>query len=289
MLPIKQTTISVCLRNSLSLTVFYIRMLVIFYGVVDLSKVKRKWDERDWWFFISLISLLQACIWFLSYHYGTGSSALGYISFAGTLISIILAVLAIGYTYGESLQQKNTSTALATQIQDLMDIKERLGNQVDVLEHIADLKTDINSIKSETINSFGRLVSLLDMDSEQKDSTDTKFMFINKITIVTISQFLIIMHIYDKNKFSNNREFGKYVLKYYEDIHENKDLVMYLTHAVVSLWLVSQNLNVMTFDSYDQELKKFILSKVSGYPDRLSSLRDELSDDIYSYYFNDQN
>lgn len=119
-----------------------------------MNKTRRIWDRRDWWFFIALISLGQACIWFLSYHYGTNNSALGYVSFAGTLISIILAVLAIGYTYGESHQQKNSSITLANQIESLVEIKNKLEIQADALTDIRTVKNHILDLSEKLESSF---------------------------------------------------------------------------------------------------------------------------------------
>lgn len=70
---------------------------------------------------------------------------MGYVSFAGTIISIILAVLAIGYTYGESQQQKNSSVTLANQIDELVQIKEDLKIQAHALNDIQILKSDLKN------------------------------------------------------------------------------------------------------------------------------------------------
>ena len=106
-----------------------------------------KFDKREWIHLIITLSIVQGIIWFASFVYANNSNALGYVSFAGTLISIILAVLAIGYTYGESQQQKNSSSTLTNQIEELVEIKDKLEVQAAAFENINELKEIINDFK----------------------------------------------------------------------------------------------------------------------------------------------
>lgn len=115
---------------------------------------KTKFTKREWIHLIITLSIIQAFIWWISFQFSGSSSALGYISFAGTLISIILAVLAIGYTYGESQQQKNSSLTLVNQIEELVKIKDDLKIQADALESMQNLKNDITTFKEEVLNHF---------------------------------------------------------------------------------------------------------------------------------------
>lgn len=115
---------------------------------------KNKFTKREWIHLIITLSIIQAFIWWISFQFSGSSSALGYISFAGTLISIILAVLAIGYTYGESQQQKNSSLTLVNQIEELVKIKDDLKIQADALESMQNLKNDITTFKEEVLNHF---------------------------------------------------------------------------------------------------------------------------------------
>lgn len=115
---------------------------------------KNKFTKREWIHLIITLSIIQAFIWWISFQFSDNGSALGYVSFAGTLISIILAVLAIGYTYGESQQQKNSSLTLVNQIEELVKIKDDLKIQADALESIQNLKNDITTFKEEVFNHF---------------------------------------------------------------------------------------------------------------------------------------
>ncbi|MDV7635169.1 hypothetical protein R4796_02220 [Acinetobacter baumannii] len=110
---------------------------------MNIEEEKFNFNTRDWIYIIIIVSMIQAAIWFLSYHFGTNQSALGYVSFAGTLISIILAVLAIGYTYGESVSQKNQSSELNDQIKALKKIKDKIQIQTDAMDEITNIKTSL--------------------------------------------------------------------------------------------------------------------------------------------------
>ncbi|MEZ8154581.1 hypothetical protein ACED23_26400 [Vibrio splendidus] len=66
---------------------------------------KEKVKPREWLYIIFIIILLQFIVQAAAWLYGGNDGALGYISFAGTVVSIILAVLAIVYSYIQSLSQ----------------------------------------------------------------------------------------------------------------------------------------------------------------------------------------
>ncbi|MCK4087547.1 hypothetical protein HCY58_10855 [Acinetobacter radioresistens] len=120
-----------------------------------------KFSKREWIHLIITLSIIQATIWFTSYVFAGSSNALGYISFAGTLISIILAVLAIGYTYGESQQQKNSSTTLGNQIDSLIKIKDKLEIQAEAIAEIQEIKNSLKSYSEKVDNHFSQTNSML--------------------------------------------------------------------------------------------------------------------------------
>ncbi|MEJ7580617.1 hypothetical protein WKI22_08775 [Acinetobacter baumannii] len=115
---------------------------------------KSKFTPREWILSIIIMLIIEAFIFWVSFQFAGNSSALGYVSFAGTLISIILAVLAIGYTYVESQQQKNSSATFATQLDSLVKIKDKLQIQAEALDNIQNLKNDITDFKAEVFDHF---------------------------------------------------------------------------------------------------------------------------------------
>ncbi|MBE3873300.1 hypothetical protein HJ107_23655 [Vibrio parahaemolyticus] len=129
-------------------------------------------SKREWIFSIIIISIVQAFIWYSAFVNAGNGSALNFISFAGTLVSIILAVLAIGYTYGESISQKNQSDTVVNQITTL---NQAIGN-------IRDQSENFNQVKdiSENLALFSKQVeSKFDHTSKQVESLSSA---ISKLT-----------------------------------------------------------------------------------------------------------
>lgn len=112
---------------------------------MSLGNIIKGIGTKDWIYIFIISFLLQFVIYYFSFIYGSSGKALGYISFAGTLISIILAVIAIGYTYGESIKQKSSSDQLLLEIAGLREIKEKLAGQVDILENISAIKSAVEN------------------------------------------------------------------------------------------------------------------------------------------------
>lgn len=141
------------------------------------GKITSKMGTKDWIYIFVISLFLQFIIYYFSFIYGGSVKALGYISFAGTLISIILAVIAIGYTYGESIKQKTSSDQLLIEITGLRDIKDKLAGQVSILENIAEIKTDIKDTK-DAVNKidFFKHVKML---TEELDKSKEKNTIVN--------------------------------------------------------------------------------------------------------------
>lgn len=103
---------------------------------------------------IILTSLVQAFIWYVSFINAGNGSALNFVSFAGTLISIILAVLAIGYTYGESINQKGKSDSLSVQISALTEVTSNIKTQADAISEVSNIKTELESVAQRIESGF---------------------------------------------------------------------------------------------------------------------------------------
>jgi len=147
------------------------------------ENIFKKIDTKDWVYLFIISFFLQFIIYYFSFIYGGSVKALGYISFAGTLISIILAVIAIGYTYGESIKQKSSSDQLLLEISGLRDIKEKLAGQVDILENIADLKTAMEDTKNAVnkLDLAKAMKQFVDMVEDDKSGASSEIVEIDKI------------------------------------------------------------------------------------------------------------
>lgn len=105
----------------------------------------KPFTKREWITLLILLSIVQAFFWYAVFENSQSASALSYVSFAGTLVSIILAVLAIGYTYGESLSQKSKSDGLAEQIKTLGGLIESVKIEAEALENIQGISKELTS------------------------------------------------------------------------------------------------------------------------------------------------
>ncbi len=154
-----------------------------------------KFSTREWILSIIIMLIIEAFIFWVAFQFAGNSSALGYVSFAGTLISIILAVLAIGYTYVESQQQKNSSATFATQLDSLVKIKDKLQIQAQALDNIQNLKKDITDFKAEVFDHFSETKNKIESNNgiikQLIDGGDDEKKILNKIQDSGINSKLI--------------------------------------------------------------------------------------------------
>ena len=149
-----------------------------------INNEKKAFTKREWIQLIIILTIFQAFFWYAVFENSQSESALGYVSFAGTLVSIILAVLAIGYTYGESISQKNKSEGLADQINTLGTLIESVEVEAKSLEKIQDIATEltgfIGSYKADKQTSESHLRQIRENISKFTKSSDSKTESINK-------------------------------------------------------------------------------------------------------------
>lgn len=108
--------------------------------------------EKLVWILVTVIlMIIEAFVFYVSLIHSTNTSALGYVTFAGTIVSIILAVLAIGYTYGESVINKNNSSNIQKYITELNEAVKKIQ---DIVEN-----NDLENIKIEIDSSLVQLAS----------------------------------------------------------------------------------------------------------------------------------
>ena len=106
-------------------------------------------SKREWLLAILLIMIVQFIVQCIAFLYAGSGSALNYISISGTIVSIVLALLAIIYSYFQSASQVNTSASLNTQIEKLISIvdkvKESKNDFSDELKNLENIREKIES------------------------------------------------------------------------------------------------------------------------------------------------
>lgn len=152
-------------------------------------KEDKGFSRREWFFVIFIIMLTQFLVQFIAFIYAGSSSALGYISISGTIVSIILALLAIIYSYYQSTSQANSSSSLNSQIDKLIGIVDKIKTDKSdfghELEQLSDIREKIDSTFSlqkashaqvrELTDSIGDLSNNRLSDSYQNDTGNDQF------------------------------------------------------------------------------------------------------------------
>lgn len=128
----------------------------------DYPPQKARFSKREWWLVLILVNTIQGAIWYAAFVNAGSGSALNYVSFAGTLVSIILAVLAIGYTYAESQSQKNKSDSVAVQIGILSEVVSSIKAETASLDNISKINTELQNIKIDFEASLYKTYSKVD-------------------------------------------------------------------------------------------------------------------------------
>jgi hypothetical protein len=126
-------------------------------------------QKREWIFLLFLLVLAQLIVHMVAWRFCGSPNALGYVSFAGTIISIVLALLAIVYAFYQSYEQTRTSSSLASQIHRLHDVIQTfqgsallLSKQLNELGNISEGITRTVKMSDEFQQQFGMVHARLD-------------------------------------------------------------------------------------------------------------------------------
>ncbi|HID9521902.1 TPA: hypothetical protein ACXI2C_003372 [Acinetobacter baumannii] len=217
---------------------------------------KTKFTTREWILSIIIMLIIEAFIFWVAFQFAGNSSALGYVSFAGTLISIILAVLAIGYTYVESQQQKNSSATFANQLDSLVKIKDKLQIQAEALENIQNLKNDITDFKAEVFDHF----------SETKNKIESNNGFIKQLIDGGDDEKKILNNIQDSDV--NSRLFERMFT-------DNEMNIFKIGYVIAFAYIQSTRLN-----NPDEDIWKYM--KNNSYLKELFNSNNSLAFSLYA-------
>lgn len=113
-------------------------------------KIERAWlSNREWIFVIILVILSQFLLHQYSSNMMNETQVINYISFSGTIVSIILAVLAIIYSFFQSITQQGNSDKIASNLESLTGVASTVNVSVDKMTSQVDtLNTVVNTVKS---------------------------------------------------------------------------------------------------------------------------------------------
>lgn len=94
---------------------------------IDDMNTPKSLSSREWILIILLLMLVQALIHFWSTETMSSSQIVNYISFAGTIVSIILAVLAIVYSFYQSFSQQNNVDSISREVDSLKETAKKVS------------------------------------------------------------------------------------------------------------------------------------------------------------------
>ncbi|HCU0834604.1 TPA: hypothetical protein OUJ22_004145 [Pseudomonas aeruginosa] len=109
-----------------------------------------RFSKREWLLTIFIIVILQFILHWLAFQYRGSSNALGYISFAGTVVSIVLGVVAIIYSFVQSISHSTSVEEMRAQVEDLIAATKDINKSKDSL-HESTTKI-ISAVESLNIN-----------------------------------------------------------------------------------------------------------------------------------------
>jgi len=99
---------------------------------------------REWIFVLFLVVLAQLIIHYIAFDFGSSGRALGYVSIAGTIVSIVLGLIAIIYSFVQSITQANSVSDIRLQVEKLVEV----GDSISRLEQ--DLQKSARKVNKAT-------------------------------------------------------------------------------------------------------------------------------------------
>ncbi|MEE1952932.1 hypothetical protein ACTG2T_18890 [Aeromonas sp. 75A] len=99
-------------------------------------KNRKKMSTREWVMVCVLIVLIQLLLHYWTTESMNSGEVLAYVSFAGTIVSIILAVLAIIYSFVQTQSQQATSESISREIFRLTDITTHIDATSKDVTHV---------------------------------------------------------------------------------------------------------------------------------------------------------
>ena len=119
---------------------------------------------RDWLFTIVLLLLSEYILFNWTYSFGSDKNLLDHLSFAGTIVSTLLAVIAIFYGFLQSESQNRSSAQIASQISSLKDVVKDIDLSKDKfsgeLDRIGEIVTKLDVLDSHIGESNKGIVDL---------------------------------------------------------------------------------------------------------------------------------
>lgn len=135
----------------------------------SIDELKRPFQKREWILLLVVLGIVQLLVHCIAWRFAGSTNALGYVSFAGTIISIILAVLAIIYGFVQTTEQTRSTSTIGAHITSLYRVVESFqksaGMLTELLEQLSNMSAGINrtvTISEKSHEQITRIQSAVD-------------------------------------------------------------------------------------------------------------------------------
>ena len=122
---------------------------------------------REWIFVILLVILGQMLLHYLAFDFAKSGRALGYISIAGTIVSIVLGMIAIIYSFVQSISHSNSVADIKSQVEKLVEV----GDGISQLE--TGLQKSAKKINRATKSLYERIRENTDATKRVADNMES--------------------------------------------------------------------------------------------------------------------
>ncbi|MNX96937.1 hypothetical protein D3C86_1292820 [compost metagenome] len=125
---------------------------------------KPSFSRREWLFVISIVLMIEAWILNISYSFKADQDVINYISFASTIASLLLAVLAIIYGFYQADGQHKLASTINFQLDSMRSVQSSLNRAAEGLDgqltQIASATSTLGTISNSIESTHTKLSSL---------------------------------------------------------------------------------------------------------------------------------
>ena len=116
------------------------------------NQTKNGFSRREWLMLIAIILMIEAWVLNSSYEFKEEQTVINYISFASTIASLLLAVIAIIYGFYQSDGQHKIATALELQIDSMKPVQDNLdGSSQAISSQISAIEDTANYLERQKL------------------------------------------------------------------------------------------------------------------------------------------
>jgi hypothetical protein len=209
-----------------------------------MREAKKFPDKKDFGYWILFLVIFNVFV--ITFRLGDNTSVVDYIGFAGTIMSLILAVIAIIYSFYQNSTYVNSTQKLESSADKIEEITKELAKAKELQKVLFDFKGEVTNI-NESIAGLREVVSTI-----QHGVNNT----LQSVEETRIELFGVI-----NSSFSIEKEEYNYDSDYFRKVVDNSSLL-----SIFTLGLVYKSAR-FGFEFDISEWSRFYLDKFAERPD----------------------